>query len=158
MTYQNSAAAQAAALIALVVALSGMVIGPQVNAQQIKGSYETTAEVPLREGPGNFHKVVTTLPKGIQINVVGKEGYWLKVESKHGDKPGYVDEQFARPATAATATAAAPAAPSPFARSPAPIARCARSTCVKHPVPILESSPVSRRTSKSTSSAPRAIG
>jgi len=102
-----------AALIALVIALSGMVIAPRVSAQQIKGSYETTADVPLREGPGNFHKVVTTLPKGIKINVVGKEGYWLKVESKHGDKPGYIDEQFARPATAAT-TAAAPAAPSPF--------------------------------------------
>lgn len=90
--------------------MSGMALGPQINAQQIKGSYETTAEVPLREGPGNFHKIVTTLPKGIQITVVGKEGYWLKVESKHGDKPGYIDEQFARPAT----TAAAPAAQSPF--------------------------------------------
>jgi len=102
-----------AASITLVIALSGMMIGPEVSAQQIKGPYETTGEVPLREGPGNFHKIVTTLPKGIQINVVGKEGYWLKVESKHGGKPGYVDEQFARPATAAT-TAAAPAAQSPF--------------------------------------------
>ncbi len=104
------------ALIALVAALSGMMICPQANAQQIKGTYETTADVPLREGPGNFHKVVTTLPKGIQINVVGKEGYWLKVESKHGGKPGYVDEQFARPAAAsATAPAAAPAATPPYA-------------------------------------------
>ena len=92
-----------------------MVIGPQASAQQIKGTYETTADVPLREGPGNFHKVVTTLPKGIQITVVGKEGYWLKVESKHGGKPGYVDEQFARPAAAsATAPAAAPAATAPI--------------------------------------------
>lgn len=102
-----------ARLFAVVVALSGMGIGLPANAQPIKGSYETTADVPLREGPGNFHKVVTTLPKGIQITVVGKEGYWLKVESKHGEKPGYIDEQFARPATAATA-AAAPAAQPPF--------------------------------------------
>jgi len=101
-------------LLALVVALSGLSIGPQLSAQQIKGTYETTADVPLREGPGNFHKVVTTLPKGIQINVVGKEGYWLKVESKHGGKPGYIDEQFARPAVAATAPVTPPAAPSPF--------------------------------------------
>ena len=104
------------ALIALVAALRGMMICPQANAQQIKGTYETTAEVPLREGPGNFHKVVTTLPKGIQINVVGKEGYWLKVESKHGGKPGFIDEQFARPATAATTTAA------PVAQSPSTLA------------------------------------
>ena len=100
-------------LIALIVALNVVVIGPRVSAQQIKGSYETTAEVPLREGPGNFHKIITTLPKGLQITVVGKEGYWLKVESKHGDKPGYIDEQFARSATAAT-TAAAPATTPPY--------------------------------------------
>jgi len=69
-------------------------------AQSTKGTYTTTADVPLRSGAGNFHEVITTLPKGININVVGKEGYWLKVESKHGGKPGYIDEQFAKPATA----------------------------------------------------------
>ena len=68
-------------------------------AQTAKGAYTTTADVPLRSGPGNFHEVVTTLPKGININVVGKEGFWLKIESKHGDKPGYIDEQFAKPLT-----------------------------------------------------------
>jgi len=36
------------------------------------------------------YPVVTTLPKGTNINVVGREGYWLKVESKHGGQPGYV--------------------------------------------------------------------
>lgn len=109
-----------AALIALVIALGGMAIAPQGSAQQIKGSYETTADVPLREGAGNFHKIITTLPKGIKINVVGKEGYWLKVESKHGGKPGYVDEKFARPATAAAITADAPAAPSRFSSAAGP--------------------------------------
>ena len=84
-------------LIAVILALSGFVIGPQVRAQQVQGSYETTAEVPLREGPGNFHKIITTLPKGIKITVVGKEGYWLKVESKQGNKPGYVDASLAKP-------------------------------------------------------------
>ena len=68
-------------------------------AQTTKGAYTITADVPLRSGPGNFHEVITTLPKGININVVGKEGFWLKVESKHGGKPGYVDEQFAKPLT-----------------------------------------------------------
>ena len=68
-------------------------------AQTTKGAYTTTADVPLRSGPGNFHEVVTTLPKGININVVGKEGFWLKIESKHGGKPGYIDEQFAKPLT-----------------------------------------------------------
>jgi uncharacterized protein YgiM (DUF1202 family) len=103
-----------ALLIAVLIAFSGMLIVHSANAQPAKGAYETTADVPLREGPGNFHKVITTLPTGIQINVVGKEGYWLKVESKHGGKPGYIDEKFARPASAATAPpAAAPAGQSP---------------------------------------------
>jgi uncharacterized protein YraI len=61
----------------------------------LTGSYTTTADVPLRSGAGSNHPAITTLPKGIKINVVGKEGYWLKVESKHGGKPGYIDEQFA---------------------------------------------------------------
>jgi len=79
-------------------------------AQATKGSYTTTADVPLRSGPGSNHEVITTLPKGIQINVVGKEGYWLKVESKRGGKPGYIDEQFAKPNTLVkTAQAKAPA-------------------------------------------------
>ena len=79
-------------------------------AQATKGSYTTTADVPLRGGPGSNYEVIATLPKGIQINVVGKEGYWLKVESKHGGKPGYIDEQFAKPnAPVKTAQAKAPA-------------------------------------------------
>ena len=81
-------------------------------AQTTKGVYTTTADVPLRSGPGNFHEVITTLPKGININVVGKEGFWLKVESKHGGKPGYVDEQFAKPlASSSTAQTGASANP-----------------------------------------------
>jgi uncharacterized protein YraI len=79
-----------------------------VYAQTTRGTYETTADVPLRAGPGSNHPVITTLPKGIKIDVVAKEGYWLKVESKHGGKPGYIDEQFARPET--TAQTAAPKA------------------------------------------------
>jgi uncharacterized protein YraI len=67
-----------------------------VYAQTTRGTYTTTDDVPLRAGPGTNHPIITTLPKGIKINVVGKEGFWLKVESKHGDKPGYIDEKFAR--------------------------------------------------------------
>lgn len=52
--------------------MTRMFFANPVQAQQTKSSYETTADVPLRQGPGNFHKVITTLPKGIQINVIGK--------------------------------------------------------------------------------------
>ena len=94
--------------LSIVVAMSAL--SGALYAQATKGSYTTTADVPLRSGPGSNHEVITTLPKGIQINVVGKEGYWLKVESKHGGKPGYIDEQFAKPNTQAkNAQAKAPA-------------------------------------------------
>src|SRR4030095_7711981 len=59
-------------------------------AQAARGSYTTTADVSLRSGPGMKYPVVTTLPKGTNINVVGREGYWLKVESKHGGQPGFM--------------------------------------------------------------------
>ena len=62
-------------------------------AQTTRGIYTTTANVPLRSGPGSNYDLITTLPMGSQINVVGKEGYWLKVESKHGGKPGYLDRR-----------------------------------------------------------------
>lgn len=88
-------------LASLLLTMAMIAFHAPAHAQSAKGSYVTTADVPLRSGPGNFHEVIATLPKGIKINVVGKEGYWLKVESKHGGKPGYIDEQFATPATAA---------------------------------------------------------
>jgi len=94
--------------LSIVVAVSAL--SGALYAQATKGSYTTTADVPLRSGPGSNHDVITTLPKGIEINVVGKEGYWLKVESKRGGKPGYIDEQFAKPnAPVKTAQAKAPA-------------------------------------------------
>jgi uncharacterized protein YraI len=67
-----------------------------IYAQTKRGTYTTTTDVPLRTGPGTNHRVITTLPKGIKINVVGKEGHWLRIESKHGGKPGYIEERFAR--------------------------------------------------------------
>ena len=73
-------------------------------AATVSGTYVTTADVPLRSGPGVNYTTVTTLPKGIKINVVGRQGYWLKVESKHGGAPGYIDEQFAEPENNAQAT------------------------------------------------------
>jgi len=83
----------------------------KVLAQAARGSYTTTADVSLRSGPGMKYPVVTTLPKGTNINVVGREGYWLKVESKHGGQPGYVDEQFAQPVETTQATPKVTTAP-----------------------------------------------
>lgn len=77
--------------------VASALIALSLGAAALSGTYITTADVSLRSGPGMNYPVVTTLPKGIKINVVGRQGYWLKVESKHGDAPGYIDEQFAAP-------------------------------------------------------------
>ena len=69
-------------------------------AQTIQGTYVTTANVKLRKGPGTAYEVITILPKDINVAVVGKEGAWLRIESKHGGAPGYISEQYARPLAA----------------------------------------------------------
>lgn len=78
--------------------LVAMMLSPTITlAQTIQGTYVTTANVKLRKGPGTTYEVVTTIPKDVNVNVVGKEGAWLRIESKHGGKPGYISEQYARP-------------------------------------------------------------
>lgn len=59
-------------LSGLGLAMTEMFFANPVQAQQTKSSYDSTADVQLYEGPGNFHKVITSLPKVIQINVIGK--------------------------------------------------------------------------------------
>jgi hypothetical protein len=43
--------------------------------------------------------VVANIAKGTKLNVVEEEKGWLKVESKRGNKPGYVEASLAKPAT-----------------------------------------------------------
>ena len=83
--------------IGILLWVASALFAVPLQAAAISGTYITTADVSLRSGPGASYPVLTTLPKGIKIKVVGREGYWLKVESKHGDAPGYIDEQFAGP-------------------------------------------------------------
>jgi uncharacterized protein YraI len=67
--------------------------------------YITTANTELRKGPGAKYKVIQMIPQDVKINVVGKEGSWLTVQSKYGRETGYVDGQYARPiATPTTPT------------------------------------------------------
>jgi len=64
---------------------------------EIPGIYLTTADVNVRKGPSTTYQVVTTIPKGIRVHVVAREGQWLRIESKHGNQPGYISERYARP-------------------------------------------------------------
>src|ERR1041384_2054021 len=66
---------------------------------QIDGKYETIADTQVRGGPGLQYPVVADVPRGTSLNVVEEEKGWLKVESKRGNKPGYVDANLAKPST-----------------------------------------------------------
>jgi uncharacterized protein YgiM (DUF1202 family) len=76
-----------------------MLVPHEVTAAQTTNEtpYITTADTQLRKGPGTRYDAIRTLPKDFKINVVGKEGSWLKVQSKYGRETGYIDGQYARP-------------------------------------------------------------
>lgn len=61
-------------------------------------AYVTTGDVKVRSGPDTRSETVTEIRAGTKVQVVGREGNWLKVVSKHGNPPGYIDDRFARPA------------------------------------------------------------
>lgn len=63
-----------------------------------ESKYETVSDTQVRSGPGLQYPVVAELAKGTKITVVEQENGWLKVESKRGNKPGFVDASYARPA------------------------------------------------------------
>jgi uncharacterized protein YgiM (DUF1202 family) len=61
------------------------------------GKYETLADTHVRSGPGLQYSVITKIQKGTKVNVVQEENGWLRVESKRGNKPGYVEATWVRP-------------------------------------------------------------
>lgn len=60
----------------------------------VQGSYTATADTAVREGPGLHYKTVAKITKGMKVHVVDAEGNWLKVESKHGRAPGYIEKIY----------------------------------------------------------------
>jgi N-acetylmuramoyl-L-alanine amidase len=71
--------------------------------------YTTTDDVKVRSGPGTRYKIIAEIKSGMKVNVAGRESGWLRVVSKKGNPPGYIDERFAKPATGSSAQATAPA-------------------------------------------------
>jgi uncharacterized protein YgiM (DUF1202 family) len=65
----------------------------------VGGKYEILANTRLHSGPGLHYPVVAEISKGTIINVVEEDKGWIKVESKRGKQPGYVEGSLAKPAT-----------------------------------------------------------
>ena len=68
---------------------------PARAATPLQGSYTTTADTSVREGPGLHYKAVARIEGDTKVNVVGAVGDWLKVQSKHGNPPGYIEKRYA---------------------------------------------------------------
>lgn len=66
----------------------------------IPGTYFTTKPINARLGPGEEYSIISTIPKGTKIVIVGMEGEWLRIASKRGDPPAYVKRRttFVEPA------------------------------------------------------------
>ena len=62
-----------------------------------EGRYEAVTNTQVRSGPGLHYPTVADIPKGTKLNVVDETNGWLKVESKRGNKPGFVDANLAKP-------------------------------------------------------------
>lgn len=59
----------------------------------IPGAYIITAPILVRRGPGDNFAAVSKLPKGTRIVVIGMDGDWLRIASKRGDPPAYVERR-----------------------------------------------------------------
>lgn len=71
--------------------------GPAARRTSDTGVYETTRDTTVYENPSPAARVITQIGKGTRINVVSAAGDWLEVRSKHGNPPGYVRSDEARP-------------------------------------------------------------
>jgi N-acetylmuramoyl-L-alanine amidase len=71
--------------------------------------YTTTDDVKVRSGPGTRYKIIAEIKSGMKVNVAGREDGWLRVVSKQGNPPGYIDERFAKPASGSSAQLTTPA-------------------------------------------------
>jgi uncharacterized protein YgiM (DUF1202 family) len=67
------------------------------SAPPVEGKYESLVDTRVYSGPGLHYPVVAEIKKGTKINVVDGEKGWLKIESKRGNKPGYVEASIAKP-------------------------------------------------------------
>ena len=67
-----------------------------LQSPPMEGKYEAIADTQVRGGPGLHYPVVANITKGTKLNVVEEEKGWLKVESKRGNKPGYVEASMAK--------------------------------------------------------------
>lgn len=71
----------------------------EIKDKPVEGKYQTIATTQVHSGPGLHYPLVTEVSRGTIVNVVNEENGWLKIESKRGNKPGYIDSSMVKPLT-----------------------------------------------------------
>lgn len=61
------------------------------------GTYETLRPTNVFDGPAPSARIVADIEPGVRINVVASNGDWLEVRSRHGNPPGFIRKDDARP-------------------------------------------------------------
>ncbi len=84
--------------LASVATWTGETAKETVSPAAVEGRYEALTDTQVRSGPGLHYPVVASISKGTKLNVVEEDKGWLKVESKRGNKPGYVEASLTKPA------------------------------------------------------------
>jgi hypothetical protein len=111
------------------LARASILLLPAVLAAQVAGAAEsvrvTGDRVNLRSAPNTTSRIVAKVDKGTVIEVLGREGSWIRVTAPGSGSAAYVSaslcEPVAAPPPAASAAASQPATSQPAA--PAPSAR-----------------------------------
>jgi len=77
---------------------SGSYPAPLPPARRMEaGVYETVHQTSVYDNPSSQARVISQIRGGTHINVVSSACDWLEVRSKHGNPPGYVRSNDARP-------------------------------------------------------------
>jgi uncharacterized protein YgiM (DUF1202 family) len=84
--------------LASVAPWSGEATTKEAHRPVVERRYEAITDTEVRSGPGLHYPVVASIAKGTKLNVVEEDKGWLKVESKRGNKPGYVEANLTKPA------------------------------------------------------------
>ncbi len=89
----------------------------------------TVERANLRSGPSTDSRIVAKVEKGTVLQVLGREGAWVRVAAPEGGAAAYINARLCEPAAATgpAATASRPAAPEP-SRSEAAFAPRERSS------------------------------
>jgi hypothetical protein len=62
---------------------------------RLRGTFETTRSTQIYSGPSENSALITSIGKGVKLNVVDSRDGWLEIRSKHGRPPGFIRQEAA---------------------------------------------------------------